>query len=190
MSDRVAARATIPAPSALTALTVARFFTEDSAAQLGLVSLDYLPRQLLRLRVIAPFAELSREGRRLLMHPGRCAAVLGFSVLTIALALVVYKLIGDGIGSRVSLGVWAMVVPPVTFIQLLPVSLAGWGVREAALVVALGSFGIPAEAALAISILMALCLILTSLPGGLIWIAGWDIARPRLSPTAGSLEAR
>jgi uncharacterized membrane protein YbhN (UPF0104 family) len=160
------------------------------AGLLALVSLDYLPRPLLRLRVIAPFAELSLEGRRLLMHPGRCAAVLGFSVLTIALALVVYKLIGDGIGSRVSLGVWAMVVPPVTFIQLLPVSLAGWGVREAALVVALGSFGIPAEAALAISILMGLCLILTSLPGGLIWIAGWDIARSRLSPTAGSLEAR
>ena len=67
--------------------------------------------------------------------------------------------IGDGIGSRVSLGVWAMVVPPVTFIQLLPVSLAGWGVREAALVVALGSFGLAAEAALAISILVGLCLI-------------------------------
>jgi uncharacterized membrane protein YbhN (UPF0104 family) len=83
-----------------------------------------------------------------------------------------------------------MVVPPVTFIQLLPVSLAGWGVREAALVVALGSFGIPAEAALATSILMGLCLILTSLPGGLIWISGWDIARSRLSPTADSLEAR
>jgi hypothetical protein len=52
-----------------------------------------------------------------------------------------------------------MVVPPVTFIQLLPVSLAGWGVREAALVVALGSFGLAAEAALAISILVGLCLI-------------------------------
>jgi len=160
------------------------------AALLVLVSLDYLPRPLLRLRVIAPLAELTREGRHQLMHPGRCAAVLGLSVLTIALAILAYKLIGDGIGSRISLGVWAMVVPPVTFIQLLPVSLAGWGVREAALVVALGSFGIPAEAALAISILMGLCLILTSLPGGLIWIAGWDIARSRLSPTAGSLEAR
>jgi glycosyltransferase 2 family protein len=137
-------------------------------ALLALVSLDYLPRPLLRLRVIAPLAELSREGRRLLMHRGRCVAVLGLSVLSIALAIVAYKLIVDGIGNRLSLGVWAMVVPPVTFIQLLPVSLAGWGVREVALVVALGSFGIPAEAALAISILVGLCMILTGLPGGLI----------------------
>ena len=44
------------------------------AALLALVLLEYLPRPLLRLRVIAPLAELSREGRRLLMHPGRCAA--------------------------------------------------------------------------------------------------------------------
>ena len=86
-------------------------------------------------------------------------AVLGLSVLTIALAIVAYKLIADGIGSRLSLGVWAMVMPPVIFIQLLPVSLAGWGVREATLVVALGSFGLAAEAALAISILVGLCLI-------------------------------
>jgi uncharacterized membrane protein YbhN (UPF0104 family) len=136
------------------------------AALLVLVSLDYLPRPLLRLRVIAPLAELSREGRHLLMHPGRCAAVLGLSVLTIALAILAYKLIGDGIGSRLSLGVWAMVMPPVIFIQLLPVSLAGWGVREATLVVALGSFGIPAEAALAISISVGLSLILTGLPSG------------------------
>jgi uncharacterized membrane protein YbhN (UPF0104 family) len=160
------------------------------AALLALVSLDYLPRPLLRLRVIAPLAELSRESRRLLMHSGRCAAVLGLSVLTTTLAIVAYKFIGDGIGSRLSFGVWVMVVPPVTLIQLLPVSLAGWGIREAALVVALGLFGIPAEAALAISILVGVCLILTGLPGGLIWIAGWDIARPRLSPPVGSLEAR
>ena len=77
-----------------------------------------------------------------------------------------------------------MIVPPVTLIQLVPVSLAGWGVREVALVVALGSFGVPAEAALATSVLLGLCLILVGLPGGLIWLADWDIARPRRAPTA------
>jgi len=76
-----------------------------------------------------------------------------------------------------------MVVPPVAFIQLLPVSLAGWGVREMALVVALGSFGVPAEAALAISVMMGFCLILIGLPGGLIWLAKWDVSRSRPAPT-------
>jgi uncharacterized membrane protein YbhN (UPF0104 family) len=64
-----------------------------------------------------------------------------------------------------------MIVPPVILIQLLPISLGGWGVREAVLVVALASFGVPAEAALATSVLLGLCFIVISLPGGLIWFA-------------------
>ena len=159
------------------------------AGLLALVSLDRLPRPLSDLRVIAPFAELSRQSRRLFMYPRRCGAVLGLSFLTIALTIIAFKLIADSIGSRLSLGTWTMVVPPVTLIQLLPVSLAGWGVRETALVVALGSFGVPAEAALATSILLGLCMILAGLPGGLIWLAGWDIARPRLPPRARTLRS-
>jgi hypothetical protein len=142
----------------------------------ALLSLDRLPRPILRLRLMAPFAELSRAGRRLFTNPRQCCAVLGLSVITIALTVLAFKFVGDAIGSRLSLGSWMMIVPPVTLIQLVPVSLAGWGVREAALVVALGSFGVPAEAALAISVLVGLCLILAGLPGGLIWLADWDIA--------------
>jgi hypothetical protein len=134
----------------------------------ALVSLDRLPRPILRLRLMTPFAELSRASRRLLTDPGRCGAVLGFSVITIALSVLALKFVGDAVGSPLPLGNWIMIVPPVTLIQLVPVSLAGWGVREAALVVALGWFGVPAETALAISILVGLGLILVGLPGGLI----------------------
>ncbi len=146
----------------------------------ALLSLDRLPRPILRLRLMAPFAELSRAGRRLFTNPRQCCAVLGLSVITIALTVLAFKFVGDAIGSRLSLGSWMMIVPPVTLIQLVPVSLAGWGVREAALVVALGSFGVPAETALAISVLVGLCLIVAGLPGGLIWLADWDITT---SPT-------
>jgi hypothetical protein len=148
---------------------------------LALVSLDRLPRAILRLRLIAPFAELSRASRRLFVDPGRFGAVLGLSIITIALTILAFKFAGDAVGSRLSLGSWIIIVPPVTLIQLLPVSLAGWGVREVVLVVALGLFGIPAEVALATSLLLGLCLILVGLPGGVIWLAGWDIA-PRRRP--------
>jgi hypothetical protein len=144
---------------------------------LALISLDRLPRPISRLRLMAPFAELSRAGRRLFTNPRQCSTVLGLSVITIALTILAFKFVGDAIGTRLSLGNWIMVVPPVTLIQLVPVSLAGWGVREAALVVALGSFGVPAEAALALSVLVGLCSIVVGLPGGLIWLADWDIAQ-------------
>lgn len=155
------------------------------AGLLGLATLfllDRLPRPLLGLRLVAPIAELSRESRRLFTHPARCGAVLGLSTVTIGLTILAFKLVADGVGSRLSLGSWIMIVPPVTLIQMLPISLAGWGVREVVLVVALASFGVPAEAALAISVLLGLCMIVIGLPGGLIWLADWDIARPPPTP--------
>ena len=144
---------------------------------LGLLSLDQLPRRVLRHRAVAPLAELSRASRRLFAHPRRCSGVLGLSACSIGLTILAYKLVGDGVGSRLSLERWVMIVPPVSLIQLLPVSLAGWGVREVVLVVALASFGVPAEAALATSVLLGLCLVIVGLPGGLIWLTDWDIAR-------------
>jgi glycosyltransferase 2 family protein len=72
---------------------------------------------------------------------------------------------------------WAIVVAPVTLIQLFPIALAGWGVREVGVVVALAGFGVPAEAALAISLLFGLVQIAVALPGGLVWLSDWDVAR-------------
>jgi len=81
-------------------------------------------------------------------------------------------------------GTWLIIVPPVSLIQLAPVSLAGWGLREAAMVVVLAGFGVSAAAALAISVLMGLALIVLGLPGGLIWLVDWGAAAatPDLPP--------
>jgi glycosyltransferase 2 family protein len=161
-------------------------FAAAMVGLLALVTLDYLPRTISRLRVIGPLVELSRESRRLLMNPRFCGAVLSVSVITLALSIIAFKLAGDAVGSRLPLEDWIIIVPPVTLIQLLPVSLAGWGVRELALVVALGPFGVPAESALATSLLMGFGAILVGLPGSLIWLADWDIAQktPRLTTGA------
>ena len=85
-------------------------------------------------------------------------------------------LVANSLGVDLPFLSWAAIVPPVTLIQLVPVSLAGWGVRELGFVVVLAGFGIPAEPALAVSLLVGLCLIIIGLPGGLLWLTGWDIA--------------
>jgi hypothetical protein len=53
---------------------------------------------------------------------------------------------------------------------MLPISFAGWGLREGAMVVAFRLAGVPAEAALGASILFGLCLLASSLPGAVIWL--------------------
>ena len=52
------------------------------------------------------------------------------------------------------------------------------------MVVVLAGFGVPAAAALAVSVLMGLALIVLGLPGGLIWLADWDIGSGTRSSTS------
>jgi len=81
-------------------------------------------------------------------------------------------------------------MPPVAIFQLLPVSLGGWGVREAALVIFLGALGIPGETALAASLCIGLSQILVGLPGGLIWLSNWDFGRWSAIDRRGDLMMR
>ena len=151
-----------------------------AAALCGLLALfliDYLPRPLLHLRLLAELAALSREGRRLFTRPPRSAALLGLSAATVGLTILSFKLVADSLGVDLSLGNWIVIMPPVTLIQLVPVSVAGWGVRELGFVVVLAGFGIPSEAALATSLLVGLCMVVVGLPGGLVWLTDWDMTR-------------
>ena len=59
----------------------------------------------------------------------------------------------------------------MSFAVALPISAAGWGVREASLVTLLGLVGVDRSAALLLSVEFGLLTTLLSLPGGLIWLA-------------------
>ena len=143
---------------------------------LALFLIDHLPRRLLRFRPMAELAVLSRLGRRLFARPAVSVALIGLAVATIGLTILSFMLVADSLAVRLPFSSWIVIVPPVSLIQLVPVSLAGWGVRELGFVVVLAGFGIPTEAALATSLLVGLCLIVVGLPGGLLWLTAWDIA--------------
>jgi uncharacterized membrane protein YbhN (UPF0104 family) len=79
--------------------------------------------------------------------------------------------IARSIGIDVSLIATIAVIPIVTIVSALPISLAGWGVREFSVVTLLGLLGIEREAALLLSVEFGLIGTLMSLPGGVIWLA-------------------
>ena len=65
-----------------------------------------------------------------------------------------------------------LLVPPIILFTMVPISLAGWGVREGAMVVGFGLVGVPAADALALSVTFGLVNAVTGLPGGLLWLIG------------------
>lgn len=97
--------------------------------------------------------------------------VLGLSVLIQAINVFVLYTLGQGLSIHLALTQYFVFMPVVLFLSMLPISIAGWGVREGAMVAALTVVGVPAHESLALSICFGLCLIFVSLPGGVVWFA-------------------
>ena len=71
-----------------------------------------------------------------------------------------------------------VVVPVALFVQMLPVSIYGIGVRESAMVAMLAIAGISTESAIALSILMLAIQIAGSFPGGVLFALGHRLDAP------------
>jgi len=63
-----------------------------------------------------------------------------------------------------------IIVPVVTLLMMIPISIAGWGIREGAMVIGLGFLGVGSENAFALSLVYGFLMLITSIPGGPIWI--------------------
>lgn len=67
-----------------------------------------------------------------------------------------------------------LVVPPVVIIAALPISIAGFGVREGAFVVLLGEYGVSAADATLLSLLSVVAVAIASAPGGVAIATGGE----------------
>lgn len=91
---------------------------------------------------------------------GWSAAVQGFSILAFALA-------GRAVGLDLPFWLFIIAAGPVFILAALPVSIGGWGTREAAAAVTLGHFGASTELAVAAAILYGLFAVLQGAFGAL-----------------------
>ena len=92
------------------------------------------------------------------------------SIIIHLLTIVVAWFCAKAIGSPLDLLNALLLIPPVLLISAIPVSIAGWGVREGAMVAAFTFAGLPDHDALAISVLFGAGSFVIGAVGGLIWI--------------------
>jgi len=172
-------------------------FTEDRLVLLslgGLVAtgltglclflcLDRLPMAWRRWAPMAQLALLAGQARALLLDPATALPVLGLSVLGHLGSVLSVWTLAVGLGLDLPLGAAVCLVPPVILATALPISIAGWGVREGAMVGVLGLVGIGADEAFAVSVLFGLGLVLTALPGAGFWLADRGRGLPGPEPS-------
>ena len=122
----------------------------------GLKGLDLFHRLGLRMRrLYHSYALLGRH--------------IAISVLVHLFTVVAIYFLALSVDVWTGIGIFLVAVPPVFLLTIVPISLAGWGVREGAMVGILMLVGLAKAKILAISILYGILLILTALPGAWFW---------------------
>ena len=164
-----------------------------AAGVAGIAGLGLLDRFALAHNRFAPVRAahtLAGDVRSVFFKPRHALAVVAVSLLShINLALVVWVL-ARGLGVDVPLLETIVLFSQVLVVSMLPISIAGWGVREAAMVVLFGSIGVSAAHSLTISMLFGIGTVLTALPGGLVWLVSKERVPPRVPPIADLADSR
>ncbi|MBB4375604.1 MULTISPECIES: lysylphosphatidylglycerol synthase transmembrane domain-containing protein [unclassified Bradyrhizobium] len=143
-----------------------------AAACLGAIAMATLDRWPPRLIAAVParivqFAMLVRAP--LLAAGGRAMLIVSAIVVHLITVATCYVL-AIGLEAPLSALDAFVLVPLVILSSAVPISIGGWGVREGAMVAALGLAGIASDKALAISVLLGLGGLIVGLFGGLVWL--------------------
>lgn len=139
----------------------------------------FIPKRLIPTRLHEDIDTLSAATHAAYLQPAVSLPVLGLSVVVHGLIVLTVYVIAIGLGLNVGLFESLVLVPAVILLSTLPVSLGGWGLREGLMVIALGLAGVPAEAALTVSVLFGIVQIVAGLPGGALWLMAGGRAATR-----------
>ena len=102
----------------------------------------------------------------------RRSLLLASSLLVPLLAMLAFFAAGRALGLRYDLLTYFAIVPPALVLTVIPISIAGWGVREGVLVGLFSLIGADKTTVLMMSLVYGLLLILVSLPGLLVFLKG------------------
>ncbi len=139
------------------------------AGAAAFMALAKLPRFALRWRAVRALVDVAKLSRKVLSHLRYAVPVVGLSIMSFLGFAVIVFAIARAMQIDVTVRDCVLLVPPVILVTVIPVSIAGWGLREGAMVVAFGFINVPAGAAFAMSVLFGLTLAVASLPGSLLW---------------------
>jgi glycosyltransferase 2 family protein len=111
---------------------------------------------------------------------GPIVAVLSITVHV--LAVVIAWCVVQSIAAPVSFDQVFQLIPPVMLITMLPISIAGWGVREATMGLAFGYAGLVTSEGVNVSLLFGAVSFIVGAFGGLVWIFSAEKAEKDAAP--------
>jgi uncharacterized membrane protein YbhN (UPF0104 family) len=119
---------------------------------------------------------------RVLFSRARGPKIAVLSLLVHVLAVVIAWCVVQSIAAPVGFGQIFQLIPPVMLITMLPISIAGWGVREATMGLAFGYAGLMTNEGVNVSLLFGAVSFIVGAFGGLVWIVSAEKAAQGAAP--------
>ena len=143
-------------------------------ASIVLFSIASVPKGLRRWAIVRGVTQLSSAFRKMVGRPSVGVSVLGLSILGHVIIVSAIYAIVSGLDLPVGFVDCLVLVPSVMLLATVPISIAGSGVRERAMVTAFALVGASASGAVTVSILFGVTMIAIGLPGGVLWFMNPD----------------
>lgn len=138
---------------------------------IGLVMLlDKFPERFQRWRIVRAISSLAEDTRHLFLAARYGLPAIAMGVTGFALLSGITFVLAGALGIEISLLDCLVLIPPVMLITTIPISVAGWGVREAAMQFALGFVGVDEQSAVILSLVLGVAILVASIPAAILWL--------------------
>lgn len=124
----------------------------------------------------------SAVANRVIFNRQRGPKIAALSILVHVLTVMIAWCVVKSIAAPVMFGQTFQLIPPVMLITMLPVSIAGWGLREATMGLAFGYAGLATNEGVNVSLLFGAVSFIVGAIGGLVWIFSAEKAAKGAKP--------
>lgn len=133
---------------------------------LGFVRWRWLDRWWLTRQLVAA----ASNARAVFGSASSMARILAYSLIIHLISVTAAWCLAKAVAAPLEWSQALLLVLPVLLIATVPLSIAGWGTRETAMILAFGYAGLPESDGLIVSVLLGIAMFAAGLLGGVIWI--------------------
>jgi uncharacterized membrane protein YbhN (UPF0104 family) len=151
----------------------------------GLIFIGFSWKRLRILQHWSPtrhLADVATIAVRILGAPRTLAPLAAVSILIHLMTTVAAWAAARSVGADLSPLNSLFLVLPVMLVSIIPISIAGWGVREGAMVAAFAYAGLPQADGLIVSLLFGAASLVLGGVGGVVWVLGSERAKRPVTP--------
>lgn len=113
---------------------------------------------------------LSKKMRNIIKRPQALVRVILLSVVIHLISILSIFMLLKDVDAVITLRDTFIILPTIILLAMMPISIAGWGLRESVMVVGLSYASVSAEDALVVSVSFGLVLLIIGILGGVVWV--------------------